>query len=59
MLRGPLEEQLAVGGALWVPDLTTADTAFVLPVTAVCVTYASLEISFGRRLPPGFARVSA
>ncbi|KAG5185483.1 60Kd inner membrane protein-domain-containing protein [Tribonema minus] len=56
MLRGPHQVALSEGGTLWFIDLTAADQTFVLPVTAACITYLSLEIGFGTKLQPGFAK---
>jgi YidC/Oxa1 family membrane protein insertase len=53
MIRdGGLRADLAHGGALWFEDLTLPDETLALPLVAIGLTYANLEMSLGKA-PPG------
>ena len=53
MIRdGGLRSDLAHGGALWFNDLTLPDETLALPVLAIGMTYANLQMSLGKA-PPG------
>jgi len=48
ILQGGQLPGLDCGGALWFSDLAAADPTLALPIAALGLTYANLELGFGR-----------
>jgi YidC/Oxa1 family membrane protein insertase len=53
MIVGQQRPDLTSGGILWFSDLVSKDTSYILPLTAVTISYLAIEISF-RKSQSGF-----
>jgi membrane protein insertase Oxa1/YidC/SpoIIIJ len=45
VLHGPVTLNLDQGGMSWFEDLTEKDKTFILPVTALCLSYSAVEVA--------------
>ena len=51
MVKGDMRQIMQEGGMLWFEDLTVRDPTYLLPLTAIALSYAAIEVSFSGRGP--------
>ena len=51
MVKGDMRQTMQEGGMLWFEDLTVRDATYMLPLMAISLSYAAIEVSFSGRGP--------
>lgn len=51
MVKGDMRQMMQEGGMLWFEDLTVRDPTYLLPLTAIALSYLAIEVAFSGRGP--------